>query len=63
MGKIVEAVGVAVGHKLSGDEERAKKIEAAMVQGIKNAIAAGVSLSDREGVAYYQRLEVEKIKD
>ena len=59
MARIVEAVGSIV---ISDDAELSKKLEEAMSEGVRKAMAAGVSLSDREGIRKYQEIECDRVR-
>jgi hypothetical protein len=59
MGTIVEAVGTIVALK---DGDKQKEIQDALVRGIEKAIEAGVSLSNRQKIRFYQEQELEKLK-
>jgi hypothetical protein len=60
MGTIVEAVGTIVAEK---DGEKQRELQAALVRGIEKAIEAGVSLSNRQKIRFYQQQELEKLKE
>jgi hypothetical protein len=59
MGKILKGVGTAV--TSGADSDLAKRLEAAEAQAIRDAMAAGVSLSDGKEILEWKRKAREKV--